>query len=466
MFQLIAAYSSFLLLISLATLISGYEQTIHWFDQRIDHFSSFEGDSNLTKTFQQRYFVVDDFWSGSDGPIILHICGEYTCEGVKSGRLFIVDLAKMLGAKIVSLEHRYFGESQPFNDLSVENLRFLSSKQAVYDLAFFTKNFQNQLNGRGNPQNLQNPWIVIGGSYPGALAAWYRVKFPHLSIGSLSSSGVVHAILNFTAFDEQVSRSAGKDCSDALRKATKQIEEDFESSKKAFKASALSSHDFLYLAADSAAEAIQYGHRHVLCNRMLDASDGLSFMERFANFTVGFFYEEMGNDLLDYDSSEMANPSVDPLRAGRQWWWMKCTELAYFQVAPSVDNIRSSQVDLTWHHEMCKSLFGSNLSWPPKVGETNLYFGGEDIEVSNVVFTNGIEDPWQWAGIREKRIFSRQYDAELVRCDSCAHCVDLSTPAETDPPELKHARFLFKVRVEEWLSLFRNVQAHVQPDVY
>lgn len=51
---------------------------------------------------------------------------------------------------------------------------------------------------------LDNRWIVFGISYAGALSAWFQLKFPHLSHGSLASSGVVEAVFDFTAFDEQV----------------------------------------------------------------------------------------------------------------------------------------------------------------------------------------------------------------------------------------------------------------------
>jgi hypothetical protein len=40
-------------------------------------------------------------------------------------------------------------------------------------------------------------WISIGGSYPGAMSAWYRLKFPHIVMGGYSSSGVVEARNDF-----------------------------------------------------------------------------------------------------------------------------------------------------------------------------------------------------------------------------------------------------------------------------
>ena len=64
--------------------------------------------------------------------------------------------------------------------------------------------FQEYLNRKLNRSNVENPWFVFGGSYAGALSAWFRLKFPHLTCGSLASSGVVLAVYNFTDFDLQV----------------------------------------------------------------------------------------------------------------------------------------------------------------------------------------------------------------------------------------------------------------------
>ena len=79
-----------------------------------------------------------------------------------------------------------------FRDLSVKNMVFLSSEQALADLAYFIQgmNVKYQL-----PKSTK--WIVFGGSYPGSLAAWMRYKYPHLVHGAMSASGPVLAQMDF-----------------------------------------------------------------------------------------------------------------------------------------------------------------------------------------------------------------------------------------------------------------------------
>lgn len=50
-------------------------------------------------------------------------------------------------------------------------------------------------------------WIIVGGSYPGAMSAWFKSKYPNHVVASWSSSGVIHAIDDFQMFDTVVARS-------------------------------------------------------------------------------------------------------------------------------------------------------------------------------------------------------------------------------------------------------------------
>lgn len=78
-----------------------------------------------------------------------------------------------------------------FSDLSTENLRFLSSRQALADLAHF-RTMVAEAHGLTNAQ-----WVAFGGSYPGSLAAWFRLKYPHLVHAAVATSAPVHATVNF-----------------------------------------------------------------------------------------------------------------------------------------------------------------------------------------------------------------------------------------------------------------------------
>ena len=68
--------------------------------------------------------------------MFVYIGGEGP-QSAPSPRLFMATLAAETGALMVALEHRFFGESYPTPDMSDENLKYLTSNQALADLARF-----------------------------------------------------------------------------------------------------------------------------------------------------------------------------------------------------------------------------------------------------------------------------------------------------------------------------------------
>ena len=127
---------------------------------------------------------------------------------------------------MLSLEHRYYGKSLPFGakSLDLENLKYLSSEQALRDLGYFLESMRAQ--GKHGIQ-ASSPWITVGGSYPGAMSAWFRNKYPHLTVGAISSSGVVLAVEDFRMFDEQIyisSHKSGDFCNQAIVDVSNYVE--------------------------------------------------------------------------------------------------------------------------------------------------------------------------------------------------------------------------------------------------
>ncbi|XP_057541627.1 probable serine protease EDA2 isoform X1 [Amaranthus tricolor] len=368
------------------------------------------------RIFQQRYYEFLDYFRSPDGPIFLKICGESSCNGIANDYLSV--LAKKFGAAIVSPEHRYYGKSSPFKTYTTEDLKYLSSKQALFDLAAFRQFYQDSLNKRFNRSNIENPWFVFGISYAGALSAWFRLKFPHLTCGSLASSAVVLAVYNFTEFDRQIGVSAGPECKAALQETTQLVDERLKSNGKAVKsvfgASQLTiDGDFLYFLADAAVTAFQYGNPDELCLPLVEAKKAdKDLLEAYASFVNDTF--------ADYvDSYNQENLKITT-SADRLWWFQVCTEVAYFQVAPANDSIRSSKVNTRYHLDLCKNVFGDGIY--PEVDVTNLYYGGTKIAGSKIVFTNGSQDPWRHA---TKQTSSPGIPSYLVTCHNCGHGTDL-----------------------------------------
>ena len=82
----------------------------------------------------------------------------------------------MLNGSTIVLEHRFFGESNPFRDLSVNSLRVHTVQQAVEDLAYFARNVKLPMPGGDQVTPGRAPWILMGGSYAGALTSYAMAK--------------------------------------------------------------------------------------------------------------------------------------------------------------------------------------------------------------------------------------------------------------------------------------------------
>ncbi len=68
-------------------------------------------------------------------------------------------------------------------------------------------------------------WIAFGGSYPGSLAAWLRLKYPHLISGSVSTSGPMIAQADFPEYLEVVQNAidlTDKKCNPLIMKGLEQ----------------------------------------------------------------------------------------------------------------------------------------------------------------------------------------------------------------------------------------------------
>ena len=66
----------------------------------------------------------------------MYIGGE-GAQGPVTDKLFMYTIAEEEGAMMIAVEHRFYGESYPTKDMSNENLVYLTSDQALADLARF-----------------------------------------------------------------------------------------------------------------------------------------------------------------------------------------------------------------------------------------------------------------------------------------------------------------------------------------
>lgn len=412
---------------------------VSFYNQKLNH------DDPKSVTFKQRYFVDSQFASGNKSPVFYIICGEWNCAGTGSYS-YVENLAKKMKAHLVALEHRFYGESLPTKRLTAEALKHLNLQAAVNDLASFQKYMMNE-------RGMKVKWVAFGGSYAGTVAAFYREKHPELIAGALASSAPVFMKNEFKEYDAHVAKVINKtSCGDLVRTAIKEIEQKLSTPegalevKKHFKATNLPHNgDFLYVVADMLAAAVQYGREKMFCSTL---QNGTNLVEAYAKGGLSVL-SAMGTTPFEISLAVAERTDVTAEDNMRQWMWQSCREFGWFQVAngKGKDTSRSSKIDLPYHNEVCKRLYGKTMGRDGALNK-KWYFPLFNPETSRIIFTNGSHDPWLTLSVIDgKEPSNREFD--LFMMEGAAHCNDLRLA--TNLPSVSAAHTSMEQIIKEWI---------------
>lgn len=405
--------------------------------QRQDHF-----DKSNENTWRQAYYVNDTFWTpGSEAPIFLCVGGEGPAldSTAVTGSVhcnIAVEWLPQKKALMFALEHRYYGchnmSACPVSDLTQPGaLRFLSSRQAVKDVAHFVNAMKVQYGFSS-----RNKWITWGGSYPGMLAGWSRLKHPEIIHASVASSAPVaakldmpqyldHVSVAYTVADNGVGGSTA--CRDAIRAGHKWIEDQFTAGETGITAverkfslsggslntltarinfAAMGVADFPAQSNDPLCEAAACNIAKV-CAIMTDTSKGTE-VERLVALRAAqgrssvVDMRRIHNSMSLFSSRRVASTATS-LDLPDFWFYQTCHEFGFYQTCEIGSECMFVRgiMNLSFFTDDCLNRYNVSVEDVQRnIDATNAHYGstqpsGPDGSVGScVLWPNGEVDPW------------------------------------------------------------------------
>ncbi|RDI79857.1 Proteasome subunit beta type-3 [Venturia inaequalis] len=423
----------------------------HNFSVPIDHWHNdtlYEPHSN--GTFPLRYWYDATYYKPG-GPVIALMSGEtsgkYRLPFMQKG--ILAQLAQATGGLSVILEHRYYGTSFPVPDLSIENLRFLTTDQSLADTAYFAKNIVFEgLDVKHGLTSHDTPWIVYGGSYAGAYVAFLRKLYPDVFFGAISSSGVPEAIIDYWQYWLGPLNYGPPDCMNTTQNFAEVIDGILIGKNDTKLASRLKTafllpnvtydDDFANVLSDLGIgqwqsrnwdpavgdpsfdnycgnitnNTVLYPKLETSRQELLNLTEisgyedvDDSFITRMINF-IGYLDALTGcsrnPDPCFYNTHNTTyyqQDSISTTQDWRSWGYQYCTQWGYYQTGSGFpENIRppvSRLIDVEYSSIVCRDAF--NITGPPDINAINKY-GGFDIAYDRLAFVDGAADPWKYAG--------------------------------------------------------------------
>ncbi|RYP61563.1 hypothetical protein DL771_010084 [Monosporascus sp. 5C6A] len=432
------------------------------FEQLLDHSDPSRG------TFPQRYWWNAQYFE-EGGPIILYNPGEQSAEpfiGYLANTTLPGYYAQQLKGAVILIEHRYWGESVPYDTLTTETLQELNLPNSIHDMTYFAKNLDCEFCEGGTCNSDENPWVLIGGSYSGALAAWTSELDPGIFAAYHASSAVVQAIHDFWQYFTPIEAALPRSCSSNLKAAIRYIdsvlegqdEEDITQLKTRFDLESLNNADFAAILAYPLTEfqsdqsiTMDFCYRLGALNTTVKSrnSDGVD-VETVLEAYASYIKENSGCGTGGGSSCSTFNPSIDwddsTVTEDRPWLWMVCNEpFGWHQVGPDVSdgtNIVSAAMQETYYARWCPLMFpetnGFMTGSARGFNEThlNLWTGGWNSDFEKVIFVDGQYDPWREATVssdyRPEDCAYNTTEAPAFIVQGGAHCPEMFID-ESDP---------------------------------
>ncbi|KAK7337275.1 hypothetical protein VNO77_17840 [Canavalia gladiata] len=445
-----------------------------FFTQTLDHFNY---NPQSYQTFQQRYLINDTHWGGAKNkaPIFVYTGNEGNIEWFTQNTGFMFENAPYFKALLVFIEHRFYGKSIPFGGskkVAYENtstLGYLSSTQALADYAILITDLKKNLSATDSPV------VVFGGSYGGMLAAWFRMKYPHVAIGALASSapilhfmGLVSPDIFYTIITQDF-RSESENCYKVLKGSWKLTS---DTAKKPGGVELLRKSFRLCKSKDFGAGTLQNWLATAwIYTAMTDYPTPSNFLNPLPAYPVRKMCEAIDSSVREKNTLNKLYEAVniyynftgtatcfdldddsDPHDLGG-WQWQACTEMI---MPVGGSNKESIFPESEWSYEDRVAVCDLYFNVTPRPHWITTEFGGHDIETvlkrfgSNIIFYNGLRDPWSGGGVLKN--ISKTLVAIVAK--EGAHHVDLRYSTKEDPTWLKDVRKQEVKIITSWISQY------------
>ncbi|XP_031836182.1 lysosomal Pro-X carboxypeptidase [Nomia melanderi] len=444
-----------------------YKYQIKTIELPVDHFSFAVED-----TFKLRYLINDTWADEKDATIFFYTGNEGNIETFAQNTGFMWDIASEFKALLIFAEHRYYGDSMPYGNKSYndsQHLGYLTSQQALADYVDLIQYL------RSTPKYTDSPVIVFGGSYGGMLSAWIRIKYPHIVQGAIAASapilqftGVVtcEAFARIIRSDYKVSHP---NCPINIKKSWSVIN-NITSSDKGKKwlsdnwklCEPLKNETHVKQLKDYLEEIytnlamVNYPYEanflaplpaypvNAVCNHLknesLEGTDLLLAINKAINVYTNYTGKTKCVDLND------TTPELDALG----WPYQACTEMIMPMCTDGInDMFEPEQWNFNDYAKDCENKY----SVKPRPNLICEQYGCTDLSAAtNIVFSNGLLDPWSSGGVLKNLSSS----AIAIIIPEGAHHLDLRGKNENDPYSVVLARKYHRFYIKQWIKEYRK----------